>query len=150
MNYREQLCHYLFHISAGPYAKWFKKDKSAWELSSADLLNYPSNTLGYKVGLFLSDNGFEFFPKHETHDLFHVILGYGVTVKEEIGLQYLLYGNGKRSLYLYMVMSLGFFLVPEYYRFYKSSYQKGKKQKTFYHKINKQYLLEEFINVEVV
>ncbi len=150
LNYRERLCHYLFQKSAEPYAKWFKRNKAPWDLSASDLQLYPKNTFGYKVGVFLAVNGFEFFPKHETHDLFHVITGYGVSVKEEIGLQFLLYGNGKRSLYLYLVMSLGFFIVPEYYKFYKRSYQIGKKQKKFYHKICKAYLLEDYERVKVV
>lgn len=150
LNYREELCHYLFQKSAEPYAKWFKKDKKAWGLSSSDLLDYPKNTFGYQVGLFLSTNGFEFFPKHETHDLFHVVTGYGVSVKEEIALQYLLYGNGKRSFYLYFVMSLGFLIVPEHYKFYKSSYQIGKSQSKFYHNICKEYLEKDFESVKVI
>lgn len=148
MNRREKLCHFLFQKSAGPYAALFKRNKEAWDLSSADLLKYPKGSLGRKVGAFLSTNGFEFFPKHETHDVFHVVCGYGVTVKEEIGLQFLLFGNGKRSLYLYVVMSLGLLIVPEHYKFYKSSYQKGKKQSKFHHKISKDYLIEEYVKVK--
>ncbi len=149
LNYREKLCHYLFQKSAVPYAKLFKRNKAPWELSSSDLLNYPQHTFGYQVGVFLAKNGFEFFPKHETHDLYHVITGYGVTVKEEIGLQYLLYGNGKRSPYLYVVMLLGLLIVPEYYRFYKHSYQIGKSKNKFYNKINKAYLKESFQLVRI-
>lgn len=149
MNFREKLCHFLFQKSAEPYAKFFKRNQLAWNLSSIDLLNYPKNSLGYKVGEFLSTNKFEFFPKHETHDVFHVVCGYGVTVKEEIGLQFLLFGNGKRSVYLYVVMSLGLLIVPEYFQFYKSSFQKGKKQSKFHHKINKVYLGEKFNKVKL-
>ncbi len=147
MNYREKLCHYLFQKSAGPYAKYFKRKQVAWNLSTEDLLKYPIKTLGHKVGLFLSSNGFEFYPKHESHDVFHVVCNYGTSVKEEIGLQFLLYGNGKRSLYLYAVMSLGFLIVPEYFKFYKASYQKGKLTADFYHLVNKEFLSMEYINV---
>lgn len=147
MNYREKLCHFLFQKSAGPYAAIFKRNQPAWNLSSSDLLKYPKGTLGNKVGLFLSTNEFEFFPKHETHDIFHVLCNYGVSVKEEIGLQFLLFGNGKRSLYLYVVMCLGMLIVPEYFSFYKASYYKGKKQLRFHHRINRAYLNEEYDEV---
>jgi len=140
MNKREKVCHYLFQKSAEPYAKLFKKKQLAWNLTANDLLKYPQDTLGYKVGVFLSSNGFEFFPKHETHDVFHVITDYGITVKEEIGLQYLLYGNGKRSVYLYLVLFLGFILLPEHYSFYLQSYRKGKSIELFYQKVNKDFL----------
>jgi ubiquinone biosynthesis protein Coq4 len=148
MNNREKLCHFLFQKSAGPYAAIFKRSQPAWNLTSTDLLKYPKGTLGHHVGVFLSTNGFEFFPKHETHDVFHVVCNYGVSVKEEIGLQFLLFGNGKRSLYLYVVMCLGLFIVPEYFQFYKSSFQKGKKQLKFHHKISRDFLMEEYDNLK--
>ena len=150
MNNREKLCHFLFQKSAKPYAVIFKRNQPAWNLSSKNLLTYSKDTLGYKVGEFLSANQFEFFPKHETHDVFHVVCGYGVTVKEEIWLQFLLYGNGKRSLYLYLVMSLGLFIVPEYFQFYKSSFLKGKSQEKFHHKINREYLRKEYDQVKLI
>ncbi len=144
MNNREKLCHFLFQKSAGPYAALFKRSQPAWGLSSTDLLKYPKGTLGHQVGVFLSTNNFEFLPKHESHDVFHVVCNYGTSVKEEIGLQFLLFGNGKRSLYLYVVMSLGILIVPDYYQFYKASYVKGKQQLKFHHRINREYLKEEF------
>lgn len=150
MNNREKLCHFLFQKSAVPYAKYFKRNRQAWELSSADLLKYPNSSLGYAVGKFLNANGFEFLPKHETHDVFHVLCDYGVSVKEEIALQFLLYGNGKRSLYLYMILFLGVIILPENYRFYRNSFFKGKKIPTFHYKVDKAYLNEEFGDVKVV
>jgi ubiquinone biosynthesis protein Coq4 len=149
MNNREKLCHFLFQKSAGPYAAIFKRNQSAWNLSSSDLLKYPQSSLGHQVGVFLSTNGFEFFPKHETHDVFHVVCNYGVSVKEEIGLQFLLFGNGKRSLYLYVVMCLGLFIVPEYATFYKKSFNKGKSQPKFHHKISKAFLVEQYDEVKL-
>ena len=149
MNIREKLCHFLFQKSAGPYAILFKRNQPAWKLNSSDLLKYPKGTLGHTVGVFLFSNGFEFFPKHETHDVLHVICNYGTSVKEEIGLQFLLFGNGKQSLYLYVVMCLGLLIVPEYYQFYKISFYKGKKQTKFYHKINKEFLNEKYSKIKM-
>lgn len=149
MNYREKLCHFLFQKSAVPYAKLFKRKRQAWGLSSSDLLEYPTNSLGYQVGLFLSTNDFEFLPKHETHDVFHVLCGYDVSVKEEIALQFLLFGNGKRSLYLYMVMFLGLVILPEHYKFYKTSLNNGKNKVRFYHKVNKHFLMEDYEKVSL-
>ncbi len=149
MNNREKLCHFLFQKSAVPYAKLFKQRRMAWGLSALDLLDYPTNSLGYQVGKFLNSNGFEFLPKHETHDVYHVLCDYGVSVKEEIALQFLLFGNGKRSLYLYMVMFLGIVILPENYRFYRNSFFMGKKLGCFHGKVNKAYLNEEFTKVKL-
>ena len=146
MNNREKLCHFLFQKSAGPYATLFKRNQAAWNLTSSDLLMYPKESLGYQVGEFLSTNGFEFYPKHESHDVFHVVCNYGTSVKEEIGLQFLLFGNGKRSLYLYVVMCLGLLIVPEYFQFYKASYYKGKRQEKFHHEICREFLKKRYDN----
>ena len=40
----------------------------------------------------------------EDHDVFHVLTRTGLTVKNEIELQFYLLGNGKRSLFLFIVI----------------------------------------------
>ena len=52
------------------------------------------------------------------------------TVKEEIGMQFILFGNGKRSFYLFATMTLGFILQAEHYKYFKFCYQKGRKLKS--------------------
>jgi len=83
--------------------------------------------------MFLDRNNFELIAKVERHDAYHVLTGYGTKVEDEIALQCLCFGNGKRSLYLYGAMLLGIIILPEYYKYYYKSYCIGKRANTFHH-----------------
>ena len=72
-------------------------------------------------------------PKVEQHDIYHMLTGYGTKVEDEIALQYLCLGNGKRSLYLIGAITLGTILLPEYANYYYQSYKRGKQANPFYH-----------------
>lgn len=126
MNNREKLCARLFEWSKAPYQRLFKKEKIAWNLSSNELIEFPQNSLGQQLGLFLQQNGFELIDKLESHDVYHVITGMSTEVKDEIGMQFLLFGNGKRSVYLFATMSIGAMLTPEHFKHYMRCYKKGK------------------------
>lgn len=126
MKIRKHMCIWLFEKSKIPYSKLFKTNKLAWNLTNRQLLNFPSTTLGYRLGHFLATNNFSLIPKLERHDAYHVITGYGTKIEEEISLQYFLFGNGKRSFYLFGVAILGFLILPEYSKLYLQSYKHGK------------------------
>lgn len=126
MKYREKLCAWMFEVTKGPYAKFFKKKKEGWGLNSMALLTYPAGTLGNEVGHFLRSNQFELIPKLESHDVYHVITGMTTSVKDEVGMQFLLLGNGKRSLYLFSTIGICIFLLPEYFKYFIKCYKKGK------------------------
>ena len=125
MNYREKFCVWLFDLSTKPYAKWFKNESDAWNVSVSELLTYPTNTLGNAVGNFLHDHGFQFIPRLESHDAYHVITGYGTDVPNEIAQQFFFYGNGKRSLYMFGVLFLSVFVLPEHFDKYIAAYKRG-------------------------
>ena len=131
MNGREKFCAWLFAMSEKPYRFFFKRKMKAWGLNSDDLLKFPPKSLGHATGQFLKRNQFELLDKLESHDVHHVLLGMKTSVKEEIGMQFILFGNGKRSFYLYATMTLGFILQAEHYKYFKFCYQKGKKLKSF-------------------
>ncbi|WP_228429961.1 hypothetical protein [Chryseobacterium binzhouense] len=48
-------------------------------------------------------------------------------------MQYLLFGNGKRSAYLLGVLALGTVVFPEYFKTYINAYKKGRNMRTFHH-----------------
>lgn len=125
-NFREKLCAWMFEVSKFPYAFLFKRKKEPWNLSSSELLTYPPYTLGYKVGEFLQENRFELIDKLESHDVYHVLTGMSTSVKDEVGMQFLLMGNGKRSFYLFSTVTICLFLLPEYFKYFRSCYKKGK------------------------
>ena len=147
MGIRKKICIWLFDISKLPYAKYFKKNE-AWNLSTNDLLKFPTNTLGNELGKFLNTNNFKLIPKLEKHDAYHVITGFGTTVENEIALQYFFLGNGKKSIYMYAVISIGFMLVPEYYQLYFKSYKKGKNTNPVYNLNIKNLLTEPLSDVK--
>ncbi|MCB9224804.1 MAG: hypothetical protein H6582_11540 [Crocinitomicaceae bacterium] len=132
MNNREKLCAWMFEVTKAPYAALFKRKKTAWGLNSSTLLTYPAGTLGNEVGQFLSTNGFELIPKLESHDVYHVITGMSTTVQDEVGMQFLLLGNGKKSLYLFSTIGICIFLLPEHFKYFIRCYKKGKLYKPIY------------------
>jgi len=96
----------MYEASRKPYQKYFKKS-TPWEIDKQKLLQYHKDSLGFGLGNFLDKNHFDIQPKLEDHDIIHVLTNTGISVAEEIGMQYYLLGNGKKSLYLYVVIFSG-------------------------------------------
>jgi len=117
MKNRKKIINWLFEISQHVYTAYFKKN-NPWNITKSDLLQYPEASFGKHLGLFLEKNNFELIPKVERHDAYHVITGYSTKVEDEIAQQYLCFGNGKRSIYLFGVIVIGTVLLPDYLGFY--------------------------------
>lgn len=122
---RKQLIMWLFEKSQRIYTAMFKNHQS-WTIAKTDLLIFPKPTYGRHLGEFLNNNNFELIPKVERHDCYHVLCGYSPEVADEIALQCLCFGNGKRSLYLYGAIILGTVILPDYWRYYYKPYKVGK------------------------
>jgi len=122
----------LYEWSLAPYRKWFKTN-TPWELPALTLLQYPSESLGFHLGCFLITYDFSPQPQLEDHDVFHTLTQSGITVPEEIAMQFYLLGNGKRSIYLFLVIILGGLLFPDHYKRFRRGYRKGKQAHRFYH-----------------
>ncbi|WP_082041771.1 Coq4 family protein [Lacinutrix sp. Hel_I_90] len=129
---RKKLITWLFEISKELYTYIFKSH-APWGIYKKELLTYPKGSFGKHLGLFLDENNFELIPKVERHDAYHVLTGYGTKVEDEIALQFLSFGNGKRSLYLYGAILLGTLILPDYIKYYLNSYHIGKTANSFHH-----------------
>lgn len=129
---RKMLIIFLFEHSQRIYTSLFKNHES-WNLTKHDLLKMPEPSFGRHLGEFLDINGFELIAKVERHDCYHVLCGYSTEVEDEIALQCLCYGNGKRSPYLYGAIILGVAILPDYYKYYYKSYKTGKLANPFHH-----------------
>ena len=129
---RKQFIIWLFEHSQRIYTNMFKNQKP-WNITKHDLLKFPEPTFGRHLGEFLDKNNFELIPKVERHDCYHVLCGYSTKVEDEIALQFLCYGNGKRSPYLYGAIILGIAILPDYYKYYHSSFKIGKAANAFHH-----------------
>ena len=121
----------MYEISKKPYQRFFKK-RNAWNVNVKQLLQLQSDSLGFHLGCFLLKYNFEIQPKLEDHDIIHVLTNTGISVVEEIGMQYYLLGNGKRSLYLGMVIITGTLFYPIRFSYFKQQYQRGKQAHEFY------------------
>lgn len=128
---RKKFIYWLFKHSQRMYIKF--KRKKAWEISSKELLEYPKESFGYHLGKLLEKNEFELLPKVERHDCYHLLTGYGTKVEDEIALQYVCLGNGKKSPYLFGVLLIGTIILPAYFMYYLKSYQLGKNCNQFHH-----------------
>ncbi len=129
---KDKLIEIMYEISKIPYQKFFKKNK-LWAIGKSELLQHKPETLGFHLGCFLIKYHFDIQPKLEDHDVIHVLTNTGVSVPEEIGMQYYLLGNGKRSLYLYLVVATGTCFYPTRFHYFRNQYCKGKKAHQFYY-----------------
>ena len=121
----------MYELSKKPYQKLIKKGK-AWEINIPELIQLPADSLGFHLGCFLLKYNFEIQPKLEDHDVIHVLTNTGISVVEEIGMQYYLFGNGKRSLYLLLVILSGTLFYPTKLSYFKNEFSKGKQAHPFY------------------
>ncbi|MTH14525.1 hypothetical protein [Flavobacterium sp. LC2016-01] len=129
---RDYLIEKLYECSKKPYQKYFKKNEP-WKIDKAKLMDYPTESLGYGLGNFLHHNHFDIQEKLEDHDIIHVLTNTGVSVYEEIGMQFYLLGNGKKSLYLFMVILTGTVFYPKRINYFIQQYQKGKNAFSFHY-----------------
>ncbi|AIY11830.1 Coq4 family protein [Cellulophaga baltica] len=121
----------LYEISKKPYQKYFKKNKP-WTVTVKELVALPPSSLGAELHHFLTKHSFELQPKLESHDIYHVLTNIGTTVPEEISMQYFLWGNGKRSLYLFSVLTIGTLFYCSHYKRFLHEYKRGKSSSKFY------------------
>ncbi len=104
------------------------KDKN-WNLSTAELLQFPEASLGKAMGEFLKKSNVEPLAGAEYHDLQHVLFDYSISFKDEIGLQFFLHGNGKKSFASVSTFLGAWFILPTQWKYLRDSYAKGKKCK---------------------
>lgn len=124
----------MYEITKKPYQRYFKRNK-AWEVEISELIQYPQESLGFHLGCFLVKYNFEIQPKLEDHDIIHVLTNTGISVPEEIGMQYYLLGNGKKSLYLFLVVLTGTLFYPTRFDYFIQQYQRGLEAHSF-HKLD--------------
>ncbi len=122
----------LYECSKKPYQKYFKKNEP-WNIDKSLLMKYPEDSLGFGLGNFLYQNHFDIQEKLEDHDVIHVLTNTGVSVYEEIGMQYYLLGNGKKSLYLFMVILTGTVFYPKRMDYFIKQYKRGKQALPFHY-----------------
>lgn len=97
-----------------------------WNLSTADLLQYPENSVGKMVGNFLKKEGLEPIARAESHDVLHVLLDYSVHFKDEVAMQFFLRGNGNNSIASFLTSIGAWIVLPTQWSYLKNAYARGK------------------------
>jgi len=146
IHYRNWILIEGVEIAKGPYVNWFKRKKKSWGYSNDELLNFPENSLGHAMGRFLIANDICLIDKLEDHDAMHVLFQLETNVEDEAIMQYLLIGNGKRTLFCLGTAVLSWILLPMSRKKMKTAYHAGKKMRRFY-QWNFQFLLREPLSV---
>lgn len=111
----------------GPMVFNFGIKEEPWNLRTADLLQYPENSVGKMVGEFLKKENLEPIARAESHDVLHVLLGYSVHFKDEVAMQFFLRGNGNNSIASFLTSIGAWIVLPTQWSYLKHSYARGKK-----------------------
>lgn len=80
------------------------------EQSLLSLKSCPENSVGKDVLKMIEEQNLKLIPFYESHDVKHLILGYGMTSENEIRMQAYLFGNGNRSLSCLLFLFAGVLL----------------------------------------
>lgn len=128
---KEIIIERLYKIIKVPYQYFFKSNE-AWNITVQDCLKYPQQSLGFQYGCFIIQHNFNMQPSLEEHDVYHVLTNTGITVKDEIDMQFYLLGNGKRSPFVFIVITTGLLFYPFQLKSFIKCYNKGKQAHHFY------------------
>lgn len=121
----EKISSWTAHL-IGPVVFNFGIKEEAWNMTTADLLNFPEASIGRVLGEFLKKNRLEPIAGVESHDVYHILFDFSPTLRDEIALQFFLKGNGKKSIASFGTSLGAWFLFPRQWQYFKTSYARGK------------------------
>ncbi|WP_333600609.1 Coq4 family protein [Flavobacterium sp.] len=122
----------LYEVSSRYYIKYFRKN-NPWNITTKELLQYPQESLGFHLCCFHLQYNLEMKPNLEEHDIIHVLTNTGVSVADEVSLQYYLLGNGKKSPYQFLALITGTVFYPTHLKTFLTFYKRGKAAHQFHH-----------------
>jgi hypothetical protein len=105
------------------------RDSSINQRMFEQLQKMPAGTLGKEIADCLAKHGLRLIPKYESHDLKHVLLGFGMTPVDEIRMQAFMLGNGNYSFPSFAIFIFGAFFLPDLWPVFYDDYSRGRKSK---------------------
>lgn len=151
---REQLLQFL--VTKEYYREMLADRYLAPKYKIEDLKGYAPGTLGHAYYSHMTGNGFslDFYPptevtdelsyivqrSNETHDIWHVVTGYGVDVVSEIALQAFYFGQTEEDSFAMLLMAVGCLNavihapqnMTRLMRGIVEGYERGRRAKSFY------------------
>lgn len=102
-------------------------------ITAMQLIKYPEESLGHKLGRHLLNSNYGTNVTAEKEDVYQLLIGRGeVSVKEDIAVQYYLFGNGCNSLRTLLAMAVGLAICPHYAGYFYKRYKDGQQALRFY------------------
>jgi ubiquinone biosynthesis protein Coq4 len=108
----------------------FYPNRKNWNLTTADLVNYPDKTLGKELGLFLEKEKLEPVEKIERHDAFHILFNFSTKLKDEAAMQFFLIANGKISPFTLSTAVFTTLVMPDNWSYFWQQYKRGKQTRS--------------------
>jgi Coenzyme Q (ubiquinone) biosynthesis protein Coq4 len=125
-KFRSQLLVYLTHKMALPILKLIRKP-IVFPYSPNELKNFPQQSLGNDLIIFLEKKQLQLLPYYAKHDIKHILLDYDTTDEGEACLQCFMLGNGHISFPVLATVVYGFVTMPDYWKSFTKAYHTGKK-----------------------
>ena len=125
LKFRKAIVEWLLEEVAPLLLKRFFPPKY-WEYTLDDYQKMPLGSLGNDVAQYLERLHLDFMAGAEHHDVRHIILGYHMTVIDEVRMQVFMIGNGKRNLFSIALVFASIFLLPEYLQLFWKDFLRGK------------------------
>jgi len=107
--------------------------KLPWNTSMETLQQMNENSLGFKLFKFYEKNQFHPIPTMEYHDVDHILLDVDTDVKSEMLLQFFSWGNGKRTVFVFLACMGSLLILPEMWFRCSIAYQHGRCYKPIHH-----------------
>lgn len=102
-------------------------------VTAMQLVKYPEESFGHKLGSHLLNSNYGSNVTAEKEDVYQLLIGHGeASVKEDISVQYYLFGNGCNSLRTLLAMAIGLAICPHHAGYFYKRYKDGKQALRFY------------------
>lgn len=121
---RSALLVYLTHKMALPLLQLIR-DPVVFPYSMEELKQFPADTMGHELAVFLETKKLDLLPYYAKHDIKHILLDYDTTDDGEVCLQCFMLGNGHYSFPVLATVVYGFVTMPEYWMLFKKAYTRG-------------------------
>ena len=130
-GWRAALMRKLVVITQPIYRNFSRGNIEKWGMTKAELETYPANSLARRLADFLNHYQFQLMAQLESHDVFHVLLGYSPSVLDEARMQYCLVGSGRYSAYSLGTCLMAVCVYPEHFMDFYENFRRGKKLENF-------------------
>lgn len=126
-NWKKKFFAISFKLATMPLKLVEKKRRPLHEDLITKMKTSEEGTIGKELFYFLEKNQLQLIPYFESHDLKHVILGYGTEITDELQLISFTFGNIKFPFFITYILWINFVLwTPETWKNIVTHYNMGK------------------------